>query len=214
MDMNTFFSHGYEQVGGESTRNHSDLQIILIRPGATILDEQGRIKGDLDLPLSPNGMRQVEALVQQVAQVPIESIYTSPCVSSRQTADALAAQSGARVRIESDLRNLDHGLWEGKRFEELKQTQPRIYRLWADHPENVSPPGGERLEDAEDRVARFLNRLFRRTKSGVVAVVIAEPLASILRGRLLSRPIDNFWEAEQRVGDWEVITIRPATQPA
>jgi broad specificity phosphatase PhoE len=183
------------------------LRILLIRPGATVLDEQGRIKGDLDLPLSPGGQQQVATLVRQLREQPIDSIYCSPCVSSRQTADALADETGARVRIDQDLRNLDHGLWEGKRFDELKQTQPRIYRLWAEHPENVSPPGGESIEHAEDRVDRFLRRLFRKTKSGIVGVVAVEPMASILRSRLLSSPIDDFWEAEQRIADWESIAV-------
>jgi broad specificity phosphatase PhoE len=183
------------------------LRILLIRPGATVLDEQGRIKGDLDLPLSPNGLQQVASLTRQLADLPIDSIYSSPCVSSRQTADSLAEHTGARVRVDADLRNLDHGLWEGKRFDELKQTQPKVYRLWAEHPESVSPPGGESIEHAEDRVDRFLRRLFRRTKSGIVAVVAVEPMASILRSRLLSSPIDDLWEAEQRVADWESISV-------
>jgi broad specificity phosphatase PhoE len=212
--MKTTWTDDRTEVGEEMSRDTADFHILLIRPGATVLDEQGRIKGDLDLPLSPNGVRQVETIVQQVSQMQVDSIYSSPCVSSRQTADALAEQSGARVRIDADLRNLDHGLWEGKRFDELKQTQPRVYRLWADHPENVSPPGGETLEDAEDRVAKFLGRLFRRTKAGTVAVVAAEPMASILRSRLLSQPIENFWEAEQRVADWESIPVRLVVQRA
>jgi broad specificity phosphatase PhoE len=194
-----------------SRQPQNGLRILLIRPGATVLDEQGRIKGDLDLPLSPNGQQQVKSLILQLAEWPIDSIYSSPCLSSRQTADALAEETGARVRIDADLRNLDHGLWEGKRFEELKQTQPKVYRLWAEHPENVSPPGGESIEHAEDRVDRFLRRLFRRTKSGIVGVIAVEPMASIFRSRLLSSPIDDFWEAEQRIADWESISVSAAS---
>ncbi len=29
------------------------LEVLLIRPGATTFDEDGRIKGSLDIPLSP-----------------------------------------------------------------------------------------------------------------------------------------------------------------
>ncbi len=183
------------------------LQILLIRPGATVLDEQGRIKGNLDLPLSPNGVHQVEKLIEKIGLQHVDAIYTSPCISARQTAEALASRTNARVRIDDDLHNLDHGLWEGKRFDELRQTQPRIYRLWAEHPESVAPPGGETFNHAEDRVKHFLNRLIRRTKSGTVAVIAAEPLASIVRSQLVSDPIENFWDAEQRIADWELISV-------
>ena len=35
------------------------LKILLIRPGVTDFDEQGRIKGTLDIPLNENGTAQV-----------------------------------------------------------------------------------------------------------------------------------------------------------
>ncbi len=194
-------------LAAKTTLTADGLQILLIRPGATVLDDQGRIKGDLDLPLSPNGVRQVESLMQNIGVRNVDAIYSSPCVSARQTADALAGRTHSRVRIDEDLRNLDHGLWEGKRFDELKQTQPRIYQMWAEHPENVAPPFGETLEHASERAKHFLKRLFRRTKTGTVAIVAAEPLASIIRSQLVSEPIENFWDAEQRTADWELISV-------
>jgi phosphoserine phosphatase len=39
--------------------------VILIRPGWTDFDEQDRIQGSLELPLSARGQEQVELVVQQ-----------------------------------------------------------------------------------------------------------------------------------------------------
>jgi broad specificity phosphatase PhoE len=185
------------------------LTLLLVRPGATVLDEQGRIKGDLDLPLSPAGQQQVDSLVARLGDLPVDSIYCAPCTCARETAAALAAQTAARVRLDDDLRNLDHGLWQGKRFEELKQTQPRIYRLWAEHPENVAPPFGETYAQAAARIEQFLGRILARGKRGLIAVVVAEPLASMIRARLARQPIENFWQAERQTATWETIPVSP-----
>jgi probable phosphoglycerate mutase len=146
--------------------------------------------------------------MEQIGSRELAAIFCATTVCARQTAAALAEQLGARVRIDEDLRNLDHGLWQGKRFDELKQTQPRVYRSWAEHPESVAPPGGETIASAQERVQQFLRRLFRRFKTGTVAIVAAEPLATIVRSAILNQPIDNFWQAERRFGDWETIALK------
>ena len=53
-------------------------EVVLIRPGCTDFDEQNRIQGDLDLPLNPRGVEQVESLVDQLRNVKLEVIYTAP----------------------------------------------------------------------------------------------------------------------------------------
>jgi broad specificity phosphatase PhoE len=40
------------------------FKLLLIRPGVTEYDQQGRIQGTLDIPLCEDGRRQVEAMVE------------------------------------------------------------------------------------------------------------------------------------------------------
>lgn len=185
------------------------LRIILIQPGATDFDEQGRIKGTLDIPLSENGTCQVARTVGELAGMDIEHIYASPCQSAQQTAAALADGRGLRVKRLYKLKNLDHGLWHGKLISEVKQTQPKVYRQWQDHPETVCPPQGEMLESAQKRVRNVLLRLLKKHKDGVVALVVAEPLASLVRSYLEDRGLGDFWKAECDCGAWELIDITP-----
>ena len=49
-------------------------QILLIRPGCTDFDEQHRIQGTLDLPLSPRGEKQVAKLVRGMQDVAIDAL--------------------------------------------------------------------------------------------------------------------------------------------
>ena len=101
------------------------LRLIIVRPGSTDFDEQGRIKGTLDVPLNDSGTRQVSETAVSLHAENIEAIYTGPCRAAQQTAEQLAQRADVRFKVVDQLHNLDLGLWSGRRIEDLRQTQPR-----------------------------------------------------------------------------------------
>ena len=183
------------------------LRIILIRPGSTDFDEQRRIKGTLDIPLNQNGTSQVSRTAAELVDASVQVVYSAPCQSALQTAQTVAASLGVKVKRLDMLRNLDHGLWHGKLIEEVKQKQPKVYRRWQETPETVCPPEGETLTSARLRIQKALKRLLRKHREGVVAVVVPEPLASIMRCGLEHRELGDLWKSECDFGVWETIDI-------
>ncbi len=189
------------------------LRFVVIQPGSTDFDEQGRIKGSLDLPLSLNGAGQVARIAEQLAAEPIEAVYASPSQSAMQTAQSIAEHHRLRVRSVAKLRNLDHGLWHGKLIEEVKQNQPRIYRQGLENPDSFCPPEGESVAAVRQRARAVLAKLMKKHKNGTVAIVVPEPLASVVRGILRDCELQNVWKAEQDCGDWTVIEVEPGEVP-
>lgn len=184
------------------------LRILLIRPGATDLDEQGRIKGSLDIPLSDHGIDQVRQTVDELDGQQIKMIYTSPCLSARQTAEQIAENNHAKVKIVSNLHNLNRGLWQGKLIDELRTHQPKVFRQMQESPELFCPPGGESIHDAQIRVGKWLAKITRKHHDNeVIAIVASEPLASVIRSRLSSEMVWDVWQQECRCGNWDVIDI-------
>ena len=104
------------------------FKILLIRPGVTEYDQQGRIQGTLDIPLCEDGRRQVEAMVEALRAQPIQAIYSSPLQAAQQTADALGEALDVKVKSLDALQNLDHGLWQGMLVKDVKTKQPKVYR--------------------------------------------------------------------------------------
>lgn len=186
------------------------FRLVLICPGSTELDEQGRIKGLLDMPLSKTGSSQVERAVGELSGTKIEHIYASPSKSARQTAEVLAADREMKVKVIDKLQNLDHGLWQGKLIDEVRQNQPKVYKKWQDQPATVCPPGGETVESAQRRVNSVLTKLAKKHKSGTVALVVPEPLASFIRCGLSSSALGDLWKSECDTGTWELIDVEPA----
>ncbi len=181
------------------------FRIVLVRPGATDFDDQGRMKGCLDMPLSDCGRVQVERIASELAGVELSSIFTAPCQSARETATRLAAGRLARVKVIECFRNIDHGLWHGKLIDEVRRNQPRLYRQGQDSPVSVCPPGGETIQQAKDRVIKALRKLVKRSASGVVALVIPDPLASVVQSILENEEMRDLWAAETDAAGWELI---------
>jgi broad specificity phosphatase PhoE len=186
-------------------------KILLIRPGATEFDDQGRIKGILDMPMSERGREQVRSLAEQVADLPVKSIFTAPCESARETAMHLAKGRGERgrdipVKVVDAFRNIDHGLWHGKRIDELKRNHPRLYRQGQDAPTDICPPNGESIREAKARVTKAVRKVARKSGDEVVAIVIPDPMAWVVESLLTGTELSDLWKAETDSGRWDLIT--------
>lgn len=191
------------------------LKVLLIRPGSTRFDEEGRIKGALDIPLSPLGERQSVAAGENLKDVPVECLYIAPCESAQATGKILAQHCGWKSRTVDYFRNLDHGLWQGKLVDEVRRTQPRLYKQFHDNPVGICPPGGEMLDAAMQRVEGTLDKLVRRHRHGTVAMVIPEPMASVVRCHLLGCDFGDIWTSQLDAGTWELLTLhQPLTAAA
>ena len=183
------------------------VRFVLIRPGTTDFDEQGRIKGNLDIPLNAKGTSEAAHTAGELIDSSIEFVYTSPCQSAEQTAQAVGQQLGIKVKRLERLANLDCGLWQGKRIEEVRQQQPKAYRLWQDQPERVCPPEGESVSAAQVRVKATLARLQKKHRSGTVAIVAPEPMLSFVASQLRQADLVDLWKVECACGSWDSIEV-------
>jgi len=177
-------------------------RFLLVRPGCTEFDEQQRIQGQLDLPLSCQGSEQVERLVQSLASVPLDKVYCSPTEPALGTAKLLASRRGIACKPLPGLANVNQGLWQGLPWEELKRKQPRVYRQWLESPELVCPPEGESLSEALERVRDALQRPLK--KAGRFAIVAADPVASLIMAVVRGQPVGAVSPlCTGRCGTWE-----------
>jgi probable phosphoglycerate mutase len=188
--------------------------IILILPGATEYDQQGRVQGTLDIPLCEDGRQEVAGLVDSLRNQRITAVYTCPCQSATQTAEALAAAFDLRVKTLDKLLNVNQGLWQGMLVDEVKTKQPKVYRQWQEQPETVCPPQGETLAAAKQRVQAAMAKLLKKHKSGeVLAIVSPEPLASVIRHVLGHEGWGDLWRCATGSARWEMLEL-PQTAEA
>lgn len=184
------------------------LQILLIRPGSTEYDRQGRIQGTLDMPLSEEGHREVSRLIDEMRGRPLDLIYVTPCQAAQETGKAIAEALDVKLKKLNKMRNLDQGLWQGMLIEDVKTKQPKVYRQWQEQPETICPPGGEMLSTAQGRVREAIVRLVKKHKEGLVGLVAPEPLASLICNVLRHNELGDLWKAAE-CGHWDIIPVQP-----
>jgi probable phosphoglycerate mutase len=188
------------------------LQLLLVRSGCTEYDQQGRIQGTLDVPLSEDGRREAEVVTEALRSQTLDAIYSSPCQAARHVADKLAEAADVKPKVVDQLHNLDHGLWQGMLVDDVKAKQPKVYRQWQEQPETVCPPQGETVRAAKARVAGVVAKLIKKHKGAKqVAVVVPEPLASVVRHVLKQDDLGDLWHCAGGTAapPWEFIQVEP-----
>jgi probable phosphoglycerate mutase len=185
------------------------IEVLLIRPGSTTFDGEGRIKGSLDIPLSPEGEQQAEALSRGLAEVKMDCLYVAPCESALASAQRIGDRNFCKQKTLDCLRNLDHGLWQGKLVSEVRRLQPRVYRQFQEHPTDVCPPEGETVQAAYERVKSMVEKLKKRHNGGRIGLLVPAPMSAIVRCALVGGCLGDLWKSELDFGTFEVLQVEP-----
>jgi len=161
---------------------------VLLRHGQTPMSVQKRYAGRSDPPLTEAGVQQAAAAAKRLAPAGFGVIVTSPLLRTVQTAQAVAAVTGAAVVTDDGFRETDFGAWEGLTFAEVRERWPAELSAWLADPE-IAPPGGESFTDVSARVTAALDRLLAaRAGQTVLVVSHVTPIKTLVAAALLAPP--------------------------
>jgi broad specificity phosphatase PhoE len=187
--------------------------VVLIRPGSSIYDEQNRLQGILDIPLSERGHLEIaktaDGLANSLNGSSLAALYCGPAENVLRTAEIVGRALGIRPKRIDEFRNLDQGLWQGLQIDEIRRRNTKLFRQWIDDPETICPPQGESMENAMERIKGALRPLLRRHDDDAIGLVVAEPLARLVACHLRSEPraqLNGQWAN----GGFEWIKIPPS----
>lgn len=176
------------------------MNILLVRHGETAWNREGRYQGRTDIPLSPDGERQVRALGERLAQLPIAAAIASPLARARRTAEAILAGRELRLDLDAGLAEISHGEWEGKLSADVEASHADMLGAWRLRPDREVPagPGAETLGDVEARAWPVLERLAARLGPDDTALVAAHDAVNrVLLCRILGLPLTRVWAFRQ-----------------
>ncbi|GAA5120620.1 histidine phosphatase family protein [Pseudonocardia adelaidensis] len=164
-------------------------RLLLLRHGQTELSVQRRYSGHGDPELTPLGHAQAAGAAARLARVPdLAAVLTSPLRRARQTAEAVAAATGAPLVVRPRLIETDFGKWEGLTFPEARARDPQLHAEWLGS-EEVAPPGGESFAAVGRRVAAELADVLPEYPGATVVLVThVTPIKMLLRDALQGGP--------------------------
>lgn len=175
------------------------FRLLLIRSGSTDWDEQNHLAGAADHPLCETGRASFGVGHDATGEVDLRCVLCGEDQASEESARLFAGTVGAKVRVYPELGEADLGLWQGLRMDQIKERSPRIYKQWCDDPLSLSPPEGEPLREAQDRLlsalARGMERAAKNSKSATPAIAaVLRPVAfGLVRARLIGDSSIACW---------------------
>jgi probable phosphoglycerate mutase len=150
-------------------------RILLVRHGETDWNRDRRLQGHSDRPLNGTGREQARALAEELADEPLEAIYSSDLSRADETARIVAAANGLEVTSLRELRERHFGTWEGLSDAEIEQRFPEQIA-------DGTLGDGETREEMDQRILAALHQIAREHPGGTVLVVShGGPLRSVLR---------------------------------
>ncbi len=149
------------------------MRVCLVRHGQTDWNVEGRYQGQSDVPLNAIGRLQAQALAEKLASEPgsrpFEALYASDLLRARQTAAALGEALDLPVRLDSRLREIAQGAWEGQLIQQIQQRGD--WQQQRAGPAEFRPPGGETLVEVAARMKAALDEMAARHPGQCVLVV-------------------------------------------
>ncbi|NIR79949.1 MAG: histidine phosphatase family protein [Gemmatimonadetes bacterium] len=152
--------------------------VVLIRHGATELNEADCYQGSSDPPLSERGRRQARRLWRRLSGAVdgVHSVWTSDLRRARET--AMLAFPDLPRREDPRLRELDFGAFEGATHEENRARHGDAFLDWIAAPGRADPPDGEPLEAFRRRIRSWIDEA--AAPPDPVAVTHGGPIRMIL----------------------------------
>lgn len=169
--------------------------VWLVRAGPTVWDEEGRLCGSTDLPLSERGLNEAHARSRVLRGQVLSMVLCGPGEASLTTAKVVANVSGCKVKVADGLREMAFGLWEGVLESQIEDRCTTTFRTWKEDPAKVSIPGGEPMAEARERMLEVFRKLVPKhaDKPGTLAVVLRPVCFGLARCWIQDVPTSQLW---------------------
>jgi probable phosphoglycerate mutase len=145
--------------------------VLLVRHGHTPTTGKllpGRAPG---LHLSETGEAQAKAVGERIAALPkVHAIYASPLERTKETAGAIAAARGMKVKLDKGLLEAEIGEWTGLDFKTVRKAPE--WKAVHGYPSGFRFPGGESFVEMQTRIIATLERL-RAAHPGETVVAVS-----------------------------------------
>jgi phosphoserine phosphatase len=189
--------------------DHQGVRLLLVRHGETDWNRQTRFQGQIDVPLNDNGRQQSQKAGEFLQNVAIDFAVSSPMLRPKETAEIILKQHpNIKLDLQEGLREISHGLWEGKLEIEIEQEFPGELQRWRMIPAQVQMPEGENLQEVWERSVTAWQSIVQAALTNqfkTVLVVAHDATNKTLLCHVLGLSLENFWNFRQGNGAVSVI---------
>jgi 2,3-bisphosphoglycerate-dependent phosphoglycerate mutase len=167
-------------------------QVYLIRHGETLWNTERRLQGQLDSPLTADGLQQASLLAAKLSAVRFDAFYSSDLGRARHTAEIIASRSAQNdITFDERIRERHFGSFQGLTWEEIKEKFPEeAAKEMSGNPMNVVP-GGESKQVLLSRTVSFFDEIALRHVDQKILVISHEGVLNVWTRHVLHIPLNT-----------------------
>ena len=185
-------------------------RIILTRHGQTLWNLEGRVQGSLDSPLTEKGILQARSLAIRLRGEGINHIYSSDSLRAIGTAEEIRSELGLEtIHTNPALREFAFGDWEGCIWQEIREANPDVFKIWDTEPHLVSAPNGENMGLVMERAWDYLHKIIDCHLEETVCIVTHGLTLKMLVTKALGFEVHDWakspWQHNTALNIFEVV---------
>ncbi len=166
-------------------------RLILVRHGESQLNRDGIFYGQLDPELTEKGVRQAEEAREVLRDLHYDEIYVSDLVRARDTARILNHRELELTETER-LRELNFGIFEGLKYEEILEKYPEEEVLWREQWQDYDYENGESVRELQRRAVDFVEEKIEEDKD--ILVVAHWGVINCVLSHYLTGGLEGYWK--------------------
>ena len=176
------------------------IKIYIARHGETAWNAEGKIQGRSDPDLTPQGVAQSLALLEQLKDRPFSAIYTSTLQRSIRTAQPITTFLGLPIQKRPELDEMAFGMMEGVQVSSFNEELKREWERFKEDRFTYRIPGAENFTDVANRLKPFKEKILRDHAGQEILIIGHMIVNRFLIGMLLEYPLEEIQRTEQHNG--------------
>ncbi len=181
--------------------------LILIRHGNTDWADK-KLAGWLpDVHLTEQGKQQAAELVERLAPLKIDAIYSSPLERALETAQPLAKARGLRIHRVADLGEVKYGDWQGQSLKVL--SNKKAWRIVQAAPSAFQFPNGESFREMQSRAVGAIEKIITNHPKDTIAAFSHGDVIRVIVAYYSGIALDNFQRIAISPASINVINLGP-----
>ena len=177
-------------------QNFSNNSYYLFRHGHSLRQVKGLAMcwpEKIDCPLTKEGVEEIKRSVKKLKNKNIDLIFSSDLLRTKQTAEIISQETGAKIIFDKRLREYNVGIFNGKSAH-LAWEYLEKRKNWL----SAKIPKGESLVNLRKRMYSFLEQINERYQNKNILIVSHELPLTILEGTLKAQSLEEILELRRK----------------
>ena len=174
------------------------MKIYFVRHGETKWNKRSKLQGQVDIPLSENGLKQAAVTADGMKDIPFDCIFSSPLKRAYVTAKTIKGKRDVPIIRDANLMEMNFGNYDGRSYVKMMNNPKytRYQRFFHDPAHYRAPKNGENFYDLEKRTRAFFEEKIlplEGEKENILVVAHGCVIRSFIVA-LTDRKIADFWQ--------------------